>query len=62
MTEEVFRPSYGLTAEAVLDTVGAHAAVVNCLRQRAPDEAEQHIRTYLAHQLEIMMQQERQPQ
>ncbi|AUI51446.1 GntR family transcriptional regulator [Arthrobacter crystallopoietes] len=62
MTEEVFRPSYGLTAETALDTVGAHAAVVNSLRQRAPDEAERHIRTYLAQQLDIMMQQERQPQ
>ena len=62
MAEEVFRPGYGLTAEAALDTVGAHAAVVNCLRQHAAEEAEQHIRTYLAHQLEIMMQQERQPQ
>ncbi|WP_139004989.1 GntR family transcriptional regulator [Arthrobacter crystallopoietes] len=62
MAEEVFRPGYGLTAEASLDTIGFHAAVVNCLRQHAAEEAEQHIRTYLAHQLEIMMQQERQPQ
>ena len=62
MAEEVFRPSYGLTAEAALDTVGAHAAVVNCLRQRAAKEAEKHIRTYLAQQLDIMIQQERQPQ
>ncbi|QTG82614.1 GntR family transcriptional regulator [Arthrobacter crystallopoietes] len=62
MTEEVFRPRYGLTTEAALETVGAHAAVVNSLRQRAPDEAERHIRTYLAQQLDIMMQQERQPQ
>jgi DNA-binding GntR family transcriptional regulator len=62
MTEEVFRPHYGITAEAALETVGTHAAVVNSLRKRAPDEAERHIRTYLAQQLDIMMQQERQPQ
>lgn len=68
MTEEVFRPPYGLQASDVHTVTAAHAAVVGSLRAEQPDQAGLHLRTFIRHELDIFArhhaaaQQERQPQ
>jgi DNA-binding GntR family transcriptional regulator len=59
MTEEVFRPRYGLLTEHILAVSAAHAAVVSALRAGDQDSAELQIRSYISHELHIVSQQER---
>jgi DNA-binding FadR family transcriptional regulator len=59
MTEEVFRPRYGLLTEHILAVSAAHAAVVSALRAGDQDSAELQIRSYISHELHIISQQER---
>lgn len=62
MTEEVFRPRYGLQPGDVPAAAAAHAATAGALRADDPAAAASHISTYFRHELHIISQHERHPQ
>lgn len=59
ITEEVFRPRYGLLPEQILRVTAAHGALVGSLRAGDPDAAAFHLRTYIRHELQIISHERR---